>query len=234
MKPTTLPAIALFLASGTSSALPPNAPPGLREGANHHTADDGFVAHQGREPRPGEERLRMREHFLAVRARLAAKPATRPDLEAKRKRILALLDAYIAKGTTPENDHLPWRTPVFIDDKGTICAVGYLIEQTAGRPLAESIASSHRYSFIEDIAKDMPEVRDWVAESGFTLDELGQIQPGYQGPDVLMWSPGLFADAEDIDKRITNGAWERDGLHGMLRKGKMEGVWMRVNEHDAV
>ncbi|MEO7735099.1 MAG: hypothetical protein ABIY55_29355, partial [Kofleriaceae bacterium] len=84
--------MAFLLASvgalGTSAALPPNAPATLRAGANHHTGDDGFVAHLGRAPRVGEEKLRMHEHFVAVRARLAARKATRPELEATRQQIL--------------------------------------------------------------------------------------------------------------------------------------------------
>jgi len=214
----------------TSSALPPNAPPGLRPGANHHTGDDGFVAHLGREPRPGEEKLRMHEHFVAVRARLAARKATRPELEATRQKILAYLDEYIAKGTTPDNTHLPWRTPVFIDDQHTICAVGYLIEQSAGRPLAEKIAQEHRYDLIEDIAKDMPEVQAWVESSGFTLDELGQIQPGYPGPDVLLWHAWMLAGTS----RIENGAYEGEDGRGTFRRRKMEGTWVRQTEEGSL
>ncbi|MCW5808030.1 MAG: hypothetical protein KIT31_37105 [Deltaproteobacteria bacterium] len=224
MKNLWLPVMSVMVASGTSAALPPNAPAHLRPGANHNTGDGGFVASQGRAPRPGEEKLRMREHFLAVRARLAAAKATRPDLEAKRRKILAHLDAYIAKGTTPDNSKLPWRTPVFIDEHDTICAVGYLIEQTAGRPLADKIASTHRYSYIEDIAKDLPEVRAWVAESGFTLEELGQIQPGYPGPDVLLWAHAKFEDEEG--KAVTDGAFEHKGVGGALAKGKLDGAWV--------
>jgi hypothetical protein len=225
-----LPLVALSLASATSHALPPNASRTLRGGANHHTGDDGFVAALGRAPRPGEEKLRMHEHFVAVRARLAAKPATKPELEAKRQQILAYLDAYIAKGTTPDNTHLPWSTPVFIDDSGTICAVGYLIEQSAGRPLADKIAETHRYNFIEDIAKAMPEVQQWVAESGFTLDELGQIQPGYPGPEVLTWRTWDLAKNTEIE----DGAYEQDNLRGTIRDKQMEGVWSARNADHAL
>jgi hypothetical protein len=231
----TVSILTLVAASSTSSALPPNAPAGLRTGANHHTGDDGFVGQRGRAPRPDEEKLRMREHFVAVRARLAAGAPTRPELAARRQAILALFDAYIEHGTTPQNDHLRWRTPVFIDDKGTICAVGYLIEQTAGRPLAERIAASHRYSFLEQIAEDLPEVRAWVAESGLTLDELAQIQPGYQGPDVLLWGANRFADVDEEGKRIVpDGPYARDGITGAFVRGKMEGAWVRKTAEGVV
>jgi hypothetical protein len=225
-----LPIVALSLLSTPSFALPRNAPANLRSGANHHTGDDGFVDHLQREPKPGEDKLRMHEHFVAVRARLAAKHATRPELEAKRQKILAYLDRYIEQGTTPDNTHLPWSTPVFIDDKGTICAVGYLIEQSAGRPLAEKIATHHRYDFIEDIAKDMPEVRAWVEQSGFTLDELGQIQPGYPGPDVLQWRTwDLVKDTE-----IENGPYVNETMHGLIRNKRMQGLWTNRTAEDVV
>jgi hypothetical protein len=236
MKKIWLPVMSVMVAAGTSAALPPNAPAHLRPGANHNTGDDGFAASQGRAPKAGEERLRMREHFLAVRAKLAAAKATRPELEAKRKKILGHLDAYIAKGTTPLNSHLPWRTPVFIDDDKTICAVGYLIEQTAGRAVADKIAETHRYSFIEDIARDMPEVAAWVAESGFTLEELGRIQPGYEGPDVLRWQDSYFVirDGENNEIKITDGTFAKKGLVGMMKKGRMDGAWVRKDDEGNV
>ncbi len=119
---------------------------------------------------------------------------------------------------------------MFIDTKGTICAVGYLIEQSAGRPLAEKIAASHRYSFIEDIAKDMPEVRDWVAASGFTLDELGQIQPGYQGPDVLLFHPFELVKSDDTP----DGPYRDNGMTGVISHRKMEGAWVMRDSNGIV
>lgn len=228
---TWLAALLLASIAAPAAALPPLAPAGLRHGANHHTGDDGFVADLGRAPGADEERLRMHEHFVAVRARLAAGKATRPELEARRRQILAHLDAYIAKGTTPANEHLPWRTPVFIDDHQTICAVGYLIEQTAGRALADKIAAAHRYDFIEDIARDMPEVRAWVEASGFTLDELGQIQPGYRGPEVLLWA--VWQKLDDEDPRA-DGVYAKDDLTGRFRRRQMEGTWLRTTSDGGV
>jgi hypothetical protein len=227
MKKTWLSVMSVMVAAGTSSALPPNSPGHLRPGANHNTGDDGYVARLGTTPDPRDEKGRIRQHFLAVRERLAAAKPTRPDLETKRKKILTHLDAYIAKGTTPDNARLPWRTPVFIDEKGTICAVGYLIEQTAGRPLAEKIASTHRYRFIEDIAREIPEVRAWIAESGFTLAELGQIQPGYMGPEVLQYESGYFAfrDEEWQEHHVADGTFSREGVLGLMKGKKMTGEW---------
>ena len=212
-------ALAVVLGSTTAFALPPNSP--YREGANHHVGDDSFVAQFGRRPTPRDsEPSRMHAHFAYVRAWLATRPATKPELAAQRAKILAAFDAYIAKGTTPDNDHLPWRTPVFIDDHGTICAVGFLIQETAGRPLAEKIATHHRYDLLEDIASDMPEVRDWVAASGLTLEELASIQPAYSEPEANTWRTWNLAKHPRRD-----GAYEHDGARGTFRHGDMDGAW---------
>ncbi|HET9991097.1 MAG TPA: hypothetical protein VFQ65_21340 [Kofleriaceae bacterium] len=209
-----------LLLAGTSSAQSPNTDRSFRDGANHHLGDTAFLEQYGRPPTEQEEHLRIRTHFLAVQKLLASRPATRPELEDKRKVLLAHFADYIAKGTTPKNEHLPWRTPVFIDDDGTICAVGYLIEQSAGRAVADKIAASHRYSYIEEIAKAMPEVRQWVEQSGFTLEELGSIQPGYEGPDVAHESAWTLADA-----KVPDGAYSKDGVTGTIRHHHMEGAW---------
>src|SRR5215510_13723282 len=105
-----------------------------RDGANHHLGDDSFVVAFGRAPTPRDsESLRMHTHLAYVRAQLAAHPATRPELASRRAELLGYLDEYIAAGITPHNTYLAQRNPVFIDAEGRICAVGYLLERSAGR-----------------------------------------------------------------------------------------------------
>jgi hypothetical protein len=218
-----LASLLILVSSHIAAAQTPNT--GAVPGANHHLGDNAFRAKFGRDPTLADEKLRMRTHFEAVRDLLAKRPATRPDLEAKRRHILELFDAYIAKGTTPKNAHLPWRTPVFIDDEGTICAVGFLIEQTAGHPVAEKIASEHRYSYLEEIAAAMPEVQAWIADSGLTLDELSLIQPGYEGPEidhVVAWNPKKA--------KLPDGPYENAGIKGTIERGEMVGDWTRTDD----
>ena len=217
---SALAAALLAAATSTALALPPGAPPALREGANHHIGDRSFVAQFGRAPRAGDpERVRMTTHLQYVHDWLASRPATRPELAGKRAAILAALQRYIAKGTTPRNTDLPWRTPVFIDEAGTICAVGYLIESTAGRALPERIAKAHRYDFIEDIARAMPEVQQWIADSGLTLEEIQTIQPAYEEPQVKEWR------SWDLVKyRPDDGPSTRYGS-GTFKRGHMDGEW---------
>ncbi len=235
-RPRWLPAAVVLgslLAPGRASALPPNADPHYRDGANHHLGDDGFVTEFGREPTPAEEHLRTHAHLVAVRALLGGRPATRPELGARRTELLRYLDDYIAAGTTPMNDHLPWRSPVFIDDAGRICAVGYLIERSVGRPLASRIGGAHRYDFLEDIAAAMPEVRAWVASSGLTLDELASIQPGYERPMVETWSPWDLREGPLGDGPFEGTSEDGTTTHGTIEAGQMAGSWTRVDAHGA-
>jgi len=199
----------------------------LRGGANHHLGDDSFVARFGRAPTPGDpEELRMHVHLEYVRDLLARGAPTRPDLAGRRAELLGYLGDYIAAGTTPSNTYVPWRSPVFIDADGRICAVGYLIERSVGRALPERIAAAHRLSYLEDIAAAMPEVAAWVASSGLTLDELASIQPGYNGPEVQYfagWDPTKIKDGKYHQ--------EADGtsLDGDFKRGQMAGAWKRTS-----
>ena len=218
----------MTLLASTAVALPPNST--HREGANHHVGDDSFAAKFGRPPDSrDDEPLRMRTHLEHVRAVLASAPATKPELAAKRAELLGYLDDYIAKGITPENRNLPWRTPVFIDDRGVICAVGYLIERSVGRALPERIAAAHRFEFLEDIARAMPEVRAWIEGSGMTLDELASIQPGYIEPDADTWHRW---DVTQIPDGPYERAREREGgtTRGTFRRDRMEGEWTRHDD----
>ena len=85
---------------------------GPRPGANHHMGDDSFVETFGRAPdeRDSEE-LRMHTHLAWIRSRLGDAPATSPALEGRRAGLLGYLDDYIAKGVTPQNTYVPWRSP---------------------------------------------------------------------------------------------------------------------------
>jgi len=225
--------LSLFLAS-TSYALPPGERDrGFRDGANHHLGDDSFVVRFGHAPRRADdEATRMHVHLAYVHELLAARAPTRPELAATRTRLLGYLAEYITAGTTPINSYVPWRSPVFIDAAGNICAVGYLIERSAGRDLAETIARDHRLEFLEDIAAAMPQVDGWIASSGFTLEELASIQPGYNGPDVQHVEGWLLMAEDGQPIPIEDGTFERkDGvgtLTGRFANQRMTGKWTRV------
>lgn len=97
----------------------------------------------------------------------------------KRKALLKALAAYASSGIFPINTNHAKRTPYFIDDFGTACAVGHLIIESGHRSLAEKISSEMNYAYLEDM--NYPEIQEWATVHGFSLAELKWIQPGY-GP----------------------------------------------------
>ncbi len=99
----------------------------------------------------------------------------------KRNHLLDLLHDYWTAGIFPRNyDHADKRVPCFIDKDGIICAVGYLVEQTAGRQSAEQINDNHKYDKV--LAMNDRTVDNWVATSGLTKEECAMIQPQYGAP----------------------------------------------------
>jgi hypothetical protein len=56
--------------------------------------------------------------------------------------------------------------------------VGYLVEKTAGRQLAEDINEKHQYEYISEMNDEI--VDNWIANSGLTERECAMIQPTYE------------------------------------------------------
>lgn len=98
-----------------------------------------------------------------------------PELQAERARNLDRLRDYWQRGEYPINYEHPgaWE-PVFIDLDGNICAVGYLVEQSLGRDVAERINSRYHFATIRQI--DAPELKEWIKNSGLTYEEVVAIQ----------------------------------------------------------
>ncbi|MCH8495318.1 MAG: hypothetical protein LAT57_06765 [Balneolales bacterium] len=102
-----------------------------------------------------------------------------PSQKEQRLTFLDHLRDYRLAGNFPVNDdHPDTRRPTFISGNGNICAVGYLVEQSAGRAVAEFVNDHYKYSYINAI--DAPIFLDWAEKSGFTIEELAMIQPAYQ------------------------------------------------------
>jgi hypothetical protein len=103
------------------------------------------------------------------------------ELQTRRKHLLNLLHQYLVNDIFPKNyDYSGQRKPCFIDKDGAICAVGYLVEQTAGREVAEKINSKYKYE--ELLAMNDETLDNWILSSGLTKEECAMIQPAYGGP----------------------------------------------------
>jgi hypothetical protein len=138
-----------------------------------------------------DEDLRIKTHFEYVENLLRQKetPDLSPTLRQTRKQLLDLLHIYQLTGIFPRNyDYKTNRKPCFIDKENRICAVGYLIEKTAGREVAEDINRRHKYETIFAMNDEI--VDTWIEMSGLSKEEVAMIQPTYGFPPA--YSP--YAD----------------------------------------
>jgi Secretion system C-terminal sorting domain len=97
----------------------------------------------------------------------------------QRAKLLDILHNYSLAGNFPKNTLHQNRQPYFIDDFNTYCAVGYLMQQSGADNITREINNTQNYNYIADI--NHPKLMNWVQQSGFSIDELALIQPGYQG-----------------------------------------------------
>lgn len=118
-------------------------------------------------------------HLQLVEQTLRNRNTTALTTTQKQNRIHLLdeLNGYWKAGVFPVNDYLPYKNPVFIDRKGTHCAVGYLMMQSGHDDLAKRIDLNEKFAYVHEIKT--AGVADWADEHGFTVDELAWIQPGY-------------------------------------------------------
>ena len=99
-------------------------------------------------------------------------------------RIIALdiLKEYIEVARFPKNNQISTRTPIFKDNEGTWCAVGYMLASTGYQQLAEKINSINTFVYIDEIEDfESQSIGKWAKTYGFDQAELAMIQPGY-GP----------------------------------------------------
>ena len=156
-------------------------PEAHRHAINAVIGDLSFIDRYGIPPPPGTDAdLRVRTHLEFVHALLSQRDVSDlpTDLREARRRNLAWLREYIDAGRYPRNYlYADQNRPCFIDREGRICAAGYLVEQSAGREVAERVNEAFQSEFLWKM--ELPELDRWIAGSGFSLLELCMIQPGY-------------------------------------------------------
>jgi len=155
---------------------------------NSVLGDVSFIEKFGR--RSGattDENLRIRTHLEYVEKQLRHKDCSdlTEQLQQRRSQLLDFLHDYWTSNLFPRNyDYEGKRVPCFVDKDGRICAVGYLIERSVGRKVAEDINRKHKYERI--INMNDPAVDEWISGSGLSKEECASIQPeyGYQNANT--------------------------------------------------
>lgn len=123
---------------------------------------------------------RISTHLRFVSTHLKSLPKSTvvsEEANLKRLELLDTLRAYANRKLFPINNHHTIRTPYFVDDYGTACAVGFLMLASGNKALVNQIHKSFNYRWIKDIP--VKEVEIWATMHGFTVEELKWIQPSY-------------------------------------------------------
>lgn len=170
--------------------------------------DESYVAIFGSLPdQYSDEQTRVKTHLMYAENKLRESTPEGLSEQQKKNREMVLnhLRDYWSNGVFPNNfDYPDERRPCFIDRNGAICAVGYLVEKTAGIDLARQINEKHQYDFLADMNE--PALAAWAEEHGFTIEECAMIQPTY----------GPVTPTEVIHEPISKGYGTSSGVVGGL------------------
>lgn len=181
-------------------------------------------------PRPRtaeEEQAQLRRHFLAVEKILVRDTPTSLRVATKRleralgqtlnaadrERLMGLLGErrlgqidrirqYRERNRFPLNsDPGASPRPIFVDEHGTQCAVGYLMWRSGEPAKVAEIAQADNFVVLSDVRQG-PFIA-WVLQSGLLHEEAALIQPAYAPPAQYL---GPLSDF------LQGGATERDGV----------------------
>jgi hypothetical protein len=131
---------------------------------------------------------RIRRHLQRVEQQLRARHISflPPAVQAARLIHLNRLKTYWQGGRFPRQQGQPRPgqayAPCFIDSAGQACAVAHLIMASGYKPIAQQIAQTANYAYVEEMT--FPELENWAAEAGFSQTELALIQPQYYCPEA--------------------------------------------------
>jgi hypothetical protein len=146
--------------------------------------------------RVSREVARVRTHLGRVEAELRAADVSHLSMAQRSARAhhIEVLRAYREAGVFPHNHVLDGRySPVFVDEHGTHCAVGYLIAQSGRKDIVRRIASTRNYATVHQLA-DEPGLAEWLHDAGISLEEAARIQPEYFRSDDERPSDPLYTD----------------------------------------
>lgn len=167
------------------------------------------------------EDLRIATHLNFVIDSLSRKE----PISLKRQELLSHLKDYVNQGIFPRNYDLDKRNPCFIDSEGKICAVGYLVEKTVGREIAEQLNKKFKYSYIYEMESEILE--NWIKESGFTKREIAMIQPSY-GP-LYLSPPMKYKPGNALEIEKNRGYFLAQGQ--IYSPAKSVSFWYKHNEN---
>ena len=136
---------------------------------------------------------RVRFHFENVVSYLNQKSTAHLSSTQKqnRQKLLDELYHYGIEQAFPTNNYHSNRTPYFVDEKNTHCAVAHLLKNTLSDHIIAEIKERYNNSYINEMKSQ--NLNLWAKSNGLELYELALIQPGYpvQKLDWHIWKYNL-------------------------------------------
>jgi hypothetical protein len=148
--------------------------------------------------------LDIAAHLQSVEYQLRAKEM--PHLESvaagRREALLDVLHDYWERGVFPHNhNHPEGETPVFVDEHGSLCAVGAMLAASGHHELVAQVVELDVHARVAQL-----DVDDWAAAHGFSPVELALIQPSY-GPYQTEPASAYLAGSGFLDAAILGTSW---------------------------
>jgi hypothetical protein len=171
-------------------------------------------------PAHAAEVARIRAHLAGVERELLDADVSHltPAQRAARTDHVAVLREYREAGVFPHNHVVADRAvPVFVDEHGTHCAVGYLMMRDGRSDLVARISRTRNLATVPELA-DEPGLAAWLDGAGLSLEEAARIQPWYQ-------------PIHPADPTATSGAYVAASLVGTGLGGGMI-AWNALLPHD--
>ncbi|HTF05602.1 MAG TPA: hypothetical protein VK826_16360 [Bacteroidia bacterium] len=146
-----------------------------------------------------------------------------PEQVASRRHMITLLHGYRMAGNFPLNYYRAERIPVFIDEHGTHCAVGYLMMMTGQEEMAQRISRTDNYVWVKDIRD--PALTAWQQSSGLSVEELKLIQGAYDSyPMDALYRPDRY---ETPQMPICTTSYFTNEHTGLRMTKKPENIWCK-------
>lgn len=137
---------------------------------------------------PENEQLQAHLHYVINRL-TKHRPADLSEAQIQKRAVqLRHLRRYAESAHFPRQRAYAGRRPRLIDDRGHLCAVGYLISRSGHPELIQRLNQQYEYAYLQEMAD--PELTSWVTNSGFSLEELAMVQPAYGGGSSFDMEPG--------------------------------------------
>lgn len=176
--PRLLPLVTLLVASNVWAAPGPSTPPGPSTAGE----TDRLRFEALKQRFFASETERVRAHLQTVEAELRAVDVSgwTPSRQRARAESLDALHAYWQARRFPWNDVAQETLPVFVDHRGTRCAMAHVLEATGAPELVRFVRAHDNTAYVPELAR-FEGLVDRLDAIGLTVTEAARVQPTYGG-----------------------------------------------------